>query len=171
MATVESLSEGGQSLRWDLPGEFLERGTASHTFKLPVRSEPSHYGFFLCTAARFDSSCKNKTVRDINEVFTEHIRQKPRAGTELRTLFFQYMILDERGLAAFSHFKNENKNFEELKKYMKDRKLRSKQLEGEIEDVKKNMNTLFSYPLKFTGQKIKVELPKYNISSCGQKEK
>ncbi|NBX75690.1 MAG: hypothetical protein EBQ92_03985 [Proteobacteria bacterium] len=171
MATVEALSGAGKSLHWDLPDGFLAQGLASKTFKLPVGNHPTQYGFYLCTADRADKSCQGKTVRDINEIFTEHVRKDSNAGRELRTIFFQYFMLDERGVAAFSSYKNKDQRFEDLKQYAEERGVRGNNLANEIDGAKKKMNTLLSYPFVFDGTSLKIELPQYNLAACGQQEK
>ncbi|NBV50474.1 hypothetical protein EBR78_04540 [bacterium] len=171
MATIEDLSDSGKSLHWDLPDGFLTQGMASKNFKLPVGSHPTQYGFYLCTAEKSDKTCQGKTVRDINEIFTEHVRKDANAGKELRTIFFQYFMLDERGVAAFASYKNEDQKFEELKQYAKERGVEGRNLANEIDGAKKKMNTLLSYPFVFDGKSLKIELPQYNLAACGEQGK
>lgn len=171
LASLENLSGSGHSAHWDIPDDFLKTGTANHVFKIPVGSTPSQYGFYLCTANKSDKSCRDKAVRDINEVFTEHVRRDPQAGSEVRTLFFQYLMVDERGVAAFSSFKNEDQKFEELKAYLKDRGMSSSNAAREVDEAKKKMGTLLSYPFGFDGKSLKIELPQYNLAACGQQGK
>jgi hypothetical protein len=169
LATLESLSDGGQSLSWNLPEDFLARGLANNTFNLPVRAEPSEYGFYICTANSSDKSCKDKVAKDVNYIFAEHIRKTPNAGKESRIIFFQYFLLDSRGLAAFASAKNNYKKFEELKFYGKERGIQSRKHDQEIEKVRNMMNTLYSYPFVFDGSTLRIELPKYNIEACQKK--
>ncbi|NBW98675.1 hypothetical protein EBR03_03800 [bacterium] len=169
LASLENLSGDGKSIHWDLPSDFLKTGSATQVFRIPAGSKPAQYGFYLCTADKSDKSCQGKTVRDINEIFTEHVRKDPKAGKELRILFFQYFIVDDRGVAAFSSYKNEDQKFEELKLYLKDRGLDGQNALREVDAAKKKMNTLLSYPFVFDGKSLKIELPQYNVAACGQK--
>lgn len=168
LASLENLSGSGKSMHWDLPSDFLKTGIANQVFRIPAGSKPAQYGFYLCTADKSDKTCQGKTVRDINEVFTEHVRKDPNAGKEVRTLFFQYFIVDERGVAAFSSFKNEDQKFEELKLYLKDRGIDGQGAIREVDAAKKKMDTLLSYPFVFDGKSLRIELPQYNLAACGQ---
>lgn len=166
LMSLEELSEKGFVLSWQLPEDFLQKGKASHEFKLKVSDEPKQYGLFLCTARQGDNRCGEKPVRDINEIFTEHVRKDTNAGKETRNIFFQYLLVDNRGITAFSDFGIEGHKFEGLKKYVKDRKIQNNNFENEIDLAKKNMNTLLSLPFSFDGKTMKLELPKYNLADC-----
>lgn len=170
LATIESLSGRGNSLSWDVPKDFLSKGSATKEFKLPVKQEPSQYGFFLCTARSGDKSCQDKKVRDVNEIFTEHLTKTGKLSKEPRNIFFQYFMLDDRGLAAFAGVPQGNEKFEQLKKYTKERNVNGN-VESEVEVAKKNIHTLLSLPFAFNGKKIKVELPQYNMAVCAQERK
>jgi len=165
LATLESLSGGGTSLFWDVPKDFLAKGSASHQFRLPVKKEPAQYGFFICTALSSDKRCGTKTIRDVNEIFTEHIRKDPNAGKELRNIFFQYFLLDNRGLSAFSSPPKGDAKFEALKTYVRQREAAGN-VNQEIDIAKKNIQTLVSFPFVFKDKKLKVELPQYNLAAC-----
>jgi len=166
LVTVEELSGKQKNLSWQVPKDFLKEGIAKHEFKLKVSEEPTQYGFFLCTAGSGDSRCGDKPVKDINEIFTEHIRKDENAGKETRNIFFQYFFVDERGISSFSSYAKNDAKFEDLKKYAKGRKITNENYEKEIDVAKKNMKTLMSYPFSFDGKKIKVELPQYNVAAC-----
>lgn len=171
LATLESLSGDGKSLSWDLPKSFFSAGKAGHEFRLPVSSEPVQYAFYLCTADSSDTSCRSKTVKDINEIFTEHIQKNPQAGKELRNIFFQYFILDERGLTAFADIPKGAQRFEDLKKYLQERQSSEKKMDEVIGLTKKNTQTLASLPFQFDGKKLKVELPEYRPEACAKSQK
>jgi len=168
MVTLEKMGEGASSATWDVPSDFLEREEAHSILTLPVEKRPAQYGFYLCTAKREDTSCKGKRVQDLNLVFSEHVRKMPGAGKEPRTIFFQYFLLDDRGLAAFSQAKNNDQQFQNLKLYAKERSVDAIDLNREIDSVKENMATLASLPFVFDGKSITIELPKYDVKSCGK---
>lgn len=167
LVSVEHLSDINKSLHWNVPYDFLKTGNIKHQFTLPVDEKPTQYGFFLCTANGSDTSCRSKTVRDFNEIFTEHLKKDPGAGQELRTLFFQYFFLDGRGLTAFSGFPKAEK-FAALKTYLRERKAVGGDLEEGIQSVQNNMQTLRSLPFNFRNSSIRIELPKYNVKTCGE---
>lgn len=171
LATLESLSGDGKSLSWDLPKSFFGIGKVEHEFRLPVSSEPVQYAFYLCTAESSDTSCRSKPVKDINEIFTDHIQKNPQAGKEPRNIFFQYFILDERGLTAFADIPKGEQRFEELKKYLQERQSSEKKMGESIALTKKNTQTLASLPFQFDGKKLKVELPEYRQEACGKSKK
>lgn len=166
LVTVEELSGKADTLSWKIPENFLKEGSAKHEFKLKVSEEPAQYGFFLCTASSADSRCGDKPVKDINEIFTEHIRKDENAGKETRNIFFQYFMVDTRGISAFSGTPKNDQKFEGLKKYAQERKMKNKAFDKEIDVAKKNMKTLLSYPFQFDGKKLTVELPQYNVAAC-----
>jgi hypothetical protein len=166
LATVEELSGKADTLSWKVPENFLKEGSAKHEFKLKVSEEPTQYGFFLCTASSADSRCGDKPVKDINEIFTEHIRKDENAGKETRNIFFQYFMVDSRGISSFSGIPKNDQKFEGLKKYAQERKMKNKAFEKEIDIAKNNMKTLLSFPFQFDGKKLTVELPQYNVAAC-----
>lgn len=166
LATVEELSGKAETISWKVPETFLKEGSAKQEFKLKVSEEPVQYGFFLCTASSADSRCGDKPVKDINEIFSEHIRKDENAGKETRNIFFQYFMVDTRGISAFSGIQKHDKKFDELKKYAVERKMKNKNFENEIDVAKKNMKTLLSYPFQFDGKKLSIELPQYNVAAC-----
>jgi hypothetical protein len=171
LVTLESLSGDGKSFSWDLPRSFFSTGKAGHEFRLPVSPDPVQYAFYLCTAESSDTSCRSKTVKDINEIFTEHIQKNPQAGKELRNIFFQYFILDERGLTAFADTPKGAQRFEDLKKYLQERRSSEKKMDEVIGLTKKNTQTLASLPFQFDGKKLKVELPEYRPEACAKSQK
>lgn len=167
MATLESLSAGGPSYSWDIPPEFLKERTATKTFTIPLSDRPSQYGFFICTADSTDKSCRDKTTRDVNEIFAEHLRKDAGAGQELRNIFFQYLLLGETGLVTFADARNDDKKFELLKKYVQDRDVDGKNPKADVDAAQKKMKTLQSFPFSFDGKNIKIELPQYDEKTCG----
>lgn len=171
MATMESLSENGPAVSWDIPKDFLERGLAQTILKLPIKKEPGHFGFYLCTAERSEKSCKDKPAQDINVVLAEHVRKAPNAGKTLRTLFFQYFLLDERGFAAFSTAETNDAEIERLKLYAKERGDKTSQLAQKIDEVYQQLRLLDSLPFAFEKQTITIELPKYDTQVCGKMRK
>jgi len=166
LITLEELSGKEKPISWQLPKDFLTQGSAKHEFKVSIADEPTQYGFFLCTARSSDTRCGDKPVKDINEIFTEHLRKDENAGKETRNIFFQYFFVDTRGISAFSGFQKHDHKFENLKNYVKDRKIKNPNFEKEIDIAKKNMKTLMSYPFSFDGKNMKVELPQYNVAAC-----
>ncbi len=167
LATLENLSGGGKPLLWEVPGSLFKEGSAKTVFRVSVSEEPKQYGFYLCTANASEKSCRDKVTKDVNEIFTEHLRNDPQAGKERRNIFFQYVLLDKRGLAAFMKPPKGERPFEELKKYAQDRKIAG-DLGKEVNLAQDKMKTLASYPVVFQSKGIKIELPKYNIAACAQ---
>jgi len=166
IATLESLSGSLPPIVWDLSSALKGAELARKSFDLPAVDPPAHYGFFICTAPSIAEKCSDKRVMNINTIFTEHKRRDPNAGKILRTFFYQYFILDSKGLMAFKANAEGVDNFSILKDYLSARGLSSKNLAKEVENVDSNTNTLLSMPLKFDGQNLKIELPKFNESQC-----
>ncbi|NBT57472.1 hypothetical protein EBT16_01695 [bacterium] len=171
LVTLESLLDGGRGESWDVPSDFLTSGSASTTLKLPVQAVPGQYGFYICTAGRFDRSCRDKTITDLNIVLTEHARNVSGAGKGTRTLFLQYFLLDERGLASFATAHVKDKDFEQVKFYAKERGVQSKDLDKTFDGLSRNMSLLGSLPFVFDEKSITIELPKYDMEACAQKSK
>lgn len=166
LAVLEDIAGNKKPLAWDLPAELFKQGHAEHLFKIPIKSEPSQYGFFICTAGSSDNTCSEKPTKDINEIFTEHLLKKPNAGRELRNIFFQYFLVDERGLAAFSGIPNGKQAFAELKKYTEEIKATGKTNRVELEFAKNAIQNIRSLPAVFSKDKLILELPKFQESAC-----
>ncbi|NDC26162.1 MAG: hypothetical protein EB078_13675 [Proteobacteria bacterium] len=143
------------------------QGRAEHRFELPVSHEPVQYGFYLCTTEGSDQSCRQKKVVDLNDVFTEHIQKLPQAGKELRTLFFQYLFLDDRGFTTFVDIPLGEQKFQQLKSYLKQRSTSKNDLDNAVDMSQSNIKTLQSLPFQFDGTTIKVALPEYQPQMCG----
>lgn len=169
MATLEPLTKGNTPLHWDLPKELFEQGVVQKEFRLPVSEEPSLWGFFLCTAKTGDTSCGEKSVTDINEVFTEHLLKKPKAGLEPRSLFYQTFLLDDWGIAAFADIPRSDERFKEFQKYSVERGIASRESEKAFELSQRNTQTLLSLPFYFNGKTLRVDLPKYRLEACAKK--
>lgn len=166
LATLEDLAGKQKNLYWEIPQSFFKQGRAENTFKIPVDEAPTQYGFFLCTANSSDSSCSDKKIRDINEIFTEHLTKKPNAGQELRNIFFQYFLIDDRGIAALSKPYQGDKIYGKLKQYADEFKAPSKANHLEIDFAKKAIQTINSLPAVFTKNRLVLELPKFKESAC-----
>ena len=166
LATFEDLSGQQKSISWDIPENFIRSGKAENIFKVPIKPEPSQYGFFLCTAQKNDTTCREKEVTDVNLIFTEHLTQTSRADEVLRTIFFQYFLVDERGLAAFSKVSQFNDPFDKLKKYLDDIKASGKVARTEVDLTQQNMQTLDSLPSVFSKGTLILELPKFQEAAC-----
>ncbi len=168
LATLEDLSGKGKSLSWDIPSSLFKEKKAENIFKVPVSSEPTQYGFFICTANESDTTCSDKEVKDVNEIFTEHLTKKVGAGQELRNIFFQYFLVDERGLAAFTEGVNGRGNqvFDRLKKYVDEVKAPGKANRAEIDFAKNALKKIDSLPSVFSGDKLVLLIPKFTGSAC-----
>ncbi|MFM8269248.1 MAG: hypothetical protein ACKN9V_03585 [Pseudomonadota bacterium] len=168
MVTLEPFSKGGTSFQWDLPSDFTNKESLSNRFVIPQGDKPSLWGFYICTGDSRDTSCKEKAVIDINDIFTEHVNKDPQAGRQLRNIFFQLFLLDDWGMVAFSDVPKENKRFEQFKTYAKERGLSAKESDPAIAVSEKNMVTLLSLPFSFSGKKLSVKLPKYRAAACSK---
>jgi len=166
LATFEDLSENQKSLTWEVPQSLFKEGRAEKVFQVPVHSEPIQYGFFLCTANKNDTTCSDKKVQDINEIFTEHLTKKPNAGQQLRNIFFQYFLVDDRGLASFSQISKGEKVYDKLKKYVDETKAPGKPNRAEIDTMKTTLKTVDSLPAVFSNDKLILQLPKFKESAC-----
>lgn len=166
LVTIEPLSETKDNLSWTLPDNFLKKGLAEHEFKIRVSDKPLQYGFFLCTAESNDSRCGDKPVEDVNVIFREHIRGDKHAGKTPRNIFFQYFLADTRGLSAFSGTDKRQPPFEKLKNYLKERHEGNTHLDREVDLAKKHTKALKSFPFRFEGNTLQIELPQYQASAC-----
>lgn len=166
LATLEGMSQGTQSFSWDVPKDFFTTGNAKKQFKLKATTNPIQLGFYLCTT-RGGNSCQNKTVRDLNEIFTEHLLKKPEAGKEERVIFYQYFLLDENGLSMFDKGRLGQQQFDDLKKYHRENQFQGQAVEDGIDKTQKNMTTLASLPVIFEKDTLILELPKYDPVVCG----
>jgi hypothetical protein len=166
LATFEDLSENQKPLTWEVPQSLFKEGKAETLFKVPVLPDPTQYGFYLCTANGSDTTCKDKKIQDINEIFTEHLTKKSNAGQQLRNIFFQYFIVDERGLAALSKFSKGQKVFDKLKRYTEEAKIQNKSNRSDINWVKKTVETIDSLPAAFSKDKLVLQLPKFREAAC-----
>lgn len=165
LATLEGMSQGTQAFSWDIPKDFFTTGIAKKQFKLKATSNPIQLGFYLCTH-RGGSSCQNKTVRDLNDIFTEHLRKKPEAGKEERVIFYQYFLLDENGLSIFDKGRMGQQQFDDLKKFHRENQFQGQAVEEGIDKTQKNMTTLASLPVIFEKDTLILELPKYDPAVC-----
>lgn len=168
LVTLESMSRGPKSFYWEVPREFSTQGSANKTFQISVKREPLQFGLYVCTARLGTKSCQEKKVRDVNEIFTEHFTKKANAGKEERVIFYQYLLIDDRGLSAFQESARGEQQFNELKGYARERKFQGDNVEAGIDSAKNNLETLLSLPVAFEKNKIVVELPKYDAMACAQ---
>jgi hypothetical protein len=166
LATFEDLSESQKPMTWEVPQSLFKEGRAEKVFWVPVHPEPVQYGFFLCTANKSDNTCSDKKVQDINEIFTEHLTKKPNAGQQLRNIFFQYFLIDDRGLASFSQISKGDKVYDKLKKYADETKAPGKPNRAEIDVMKTTLKTVDSLPAVFSKDKLILQLPKFKESAC-----
>jgi len=168
LATLEDLSGNGKNFSWELPQSMIKDGQAEQTFKVPVKSDPAQYGFFICTAKKSDKTCSEKTLKDVNEIFTEHLTKQPNAGKEARNIFFQYFLVDERGLSTFNRVPKGpgNPAFDNLKKYIKEAKATGRPDGSELDLVKKGLKAVNSLPAVFADGTLVLELPKFKEAAC-----
>lgn len=166
LATFEDLSENQKPMTWEVPQSLFKEGRAEKVFLVPIKPDPVQYGFFLCTANNSDTTCSDKKVQDINEIFTEHLTKKPSAGQQLRSIFFQYFLVDERGLASFSKVSKGEKVFEKLKNYVNETHASGKPNRAEIDSTKNMLKVIDSLPAVFSKDKLILELPKFKETAC-----
>lgn len=162
MLTLENLSTK-KVYRQDLAAGFWRTPETPIEFRIPPVTAPTQFGLYLCTAEASDEECGSKPFPDLNQIFAEHSRRDPKAGQESRTLFFQYVLVDERGAATFGRVAGAQ-NFTNLKAYAQARKI----AEEPIERAEKLTLALKGYPLEIQGQRLKIPLPKYDVSACGR---
>lgn len=170
MVTLEPLTRKTEALQWDVPSDFFTQGIVEKEFRIPVSEQPSLWGFFLCTAQSRDATCRDKAVTDINNIFTEHLNKKPKAGQQLRSIFYQVFLLDDWGVAAFADIPKTSKRFEQFEKYSVERGISSKESSRAFDLTQKNTETLLSLPFYFNGKTLRVELPKYKIDACANRK-
>ncbi len=168
LGTLEGMSEGIKSFSWEIPKDFLTGGTAKKQFRIAATKEPIQLGFYLCTVKGGDKTCQNKTVRDINEIFTEHLTAKPKAGEEDRVIFYQYLLVDDRGVTVFQGYPKGDQQFNELKKYAGVRKFQGQKAGDGIDKARTALETLVSLPVVFNGDTLTIELPKYDVVACAK---
>jgi len=166
LATFEDITGKEKGLSWEVPETLLKNGIAETVFKVPVKPEPSQYGFFLCTAKKNDSTCIEKEVSDINTIFTEHLTQNSSSEEVVRNIFFQYFIVDERGLATFTRIPKFDGPYQNLKQYLNDVNAPGKSNRAEIDAMKENLQTLDSLPSIFSQGTLVLELPKFRETAC-----
>ena len=171
LGTLEGMSAGTKSFSWEVPKDFLTGGVAKKQFKIAATTKPIQLGFYLCTAKGGDKTCQNKKVRDINEIFTEHLTKKPKAGEEERVIFYQYFLVDDRGLTAFQGYPKGEQQFDELKKYAGVRKFQGEKINEGIDKAKAALTTLVSLPVVFNKDSLTIELPKYDVAACAKIQK
>lgn len=166
LASFEDLSGQQKSISWDVPQNFLRLGKAENTFRVPVKTETAQYGFFLCIAQKNDTTCSEKEVTDVNKIFTKHLTQNSIEEEILRTIFFQYFLVDDRGLAAFTRVSKFDEPYEKLKQYLDTVKAPGKANRSEIDLAQQNMQTLESLPSIFSQGTLILELPKFREVAC-----
>ncbi len=171
LGTLEGMSAGTKSFSWEVPKDFLTGGVAKKQFKIAATTKPIQLGFYLCTAKGGDKTCQNKKVRDINEIFTEHLTNKPKAGEEERVIFYQYFLVDDRGLTTFQGYPKGEQQFDELKKYAGVRKFQGEKVNEGIDKAKAALTTLVSLPVVFNKDSLTIELPKYDVAACAKIQK
>jgi len=170
LGTLEGMSRGTLSESWEVPKDLFSKGSATTRFKLKARKEPLQLGFYVCTS-KDGTSCQGKKVRDINDIFTEHLTKKSRAGQEERMIYYQYFLLDERGLRAFQGNPKGKAHFENLKKYAAERQFQGKDVNEGIDKAKEALETLISMPVKFEKETLIVSLPKYDAVECANMQR
>jgi len=152
---------------WDVPLAFLKGAKLTHQFTLPVEDIPKSYGLFLCTAPLEENHCNQAPLRDLNEVFTMHLRKDPGLSEQRVQIFFQYFFVDEIGLAAFSGFPKPHK-FASLKRYLQERDVTGVEAGRFIDESQQQMTTLLSFPFVFDNKTVRVQLPQYDARTCGE---
>lgn len=170
MGTLEGMSRGTVSESWEVPKDLFSKGSAKTRFKLKARKEPLQLGFYVCTSKE-GLSCQGKKARDINDIFTEHLTKKSGAGQEERMIYYQYFLLDEKGLRAFQGNPKGKDHFENLKKYAAERQFQGKDVNQGIDKAKEALETLISMPVKFEKETLIVSLPKYDAVECANMQR
>ncbi len=168
LASLEELTGKERKISWEIPKTIFKDGKAEKVFQIPVGPDPVQYGFFICTAKSRDTFCGDKPLKDVNEIFTEHMNKQPNAGKEPRNIFFQYFLVDDRGISGLTHIPKGPGNpiFDNLKKYVQDSKIESKPNHEEIELVKKGLKANSSLPAVFDNGTLTLVLPKFKESAC-----
>ncbi len=168
LATLEDLSGQGKSFSWDIQQSIFKDGKAEKVFKIPVKADSSQYGFFVCTANSSDNTCSDKNIKDVNQIFTEHLTKQPNAGKEVRNIFFQYFLIDERGISTFNRIPRGDGNpaFDNLKKHIIETNALGKPNHAEVDFVKKALKTNDSLPAVFSNGNLILELPKFKERAC-----
>jgi hypothetical protein len=170
LATLEGMSQGLKSFSWELPQDFLSTGQAQNKFEIPATEEPLQYGFYLCLASSGEKSCQNKKIIDINKIFTEHLTKASNAGQEEHVIFYQYLLVDEKGVSIFQESPRGQQRFDELKKYAAERKFQGDNANQGIDQAKEALQTLLSLPIVLEKDHLILELPKYDARACAQKQ-
>ncbi|MFM8316525.1 MAG: hypothetical protein ACKOA8_19770 [Deltaproteobacteria bacterium] len=169
LATLEGMSQGTKSFSWEVPKEFLSSGVTRTQFKIKASKDPIQLGFYLCTS-KGGNSCQNKKIKDINEIFNEHLLAKKDAGKEERVIFYQYFLLDENGLSLFEKSPQGKQPFDEIKKMSQERKFQGQRVEAGIDKAQEAIETLRSLPVIFQKDTLILELPKYDVAACAKPE-
>ena len=136
---------------------------------IKASKDPIQLGFYLCTS-KGGSSCQNKKIKDINEIFNEHLLAKKDAGKEERVIFYQYFLLDENGLSLFEKSPQGKQPFDEIKKMSQERKFQGQRVEAGIDKAQEAIETLRSLPVIFQKDTLILELPKYDVAACAKPE-
>lgn len=170
LAKLEGMSRSTVSFNWNVPADLLTKKTAKNRFKLKATQEPLQLGFYLCTS-KSGGSCQDKKVRDINEIFTEHLTKKPNAGQEERLIFYQYFLLDDQGLRTFEGYPRGKDHFDNLKKYAEERKFQGQNINEGIDKAQQALETMVSLPVSFEKDTLIVTLPQFDEAACADLER
>lgn len=170
LGTLEGMNSGVPSFSWNIPKDFFSTGVSKNTFKLKASDRPVQLGFYLCTS-KGGGTCQGKKVRDINEIFTEHLNEKGNVVQEERVIFFQYFLLDDEGLRVFQGHPKGKETFDELKKLGQDFNFQGTGIPEGIDRAQEALEKIVSLPIVFEKDKLIIELPKYDADVCASFER
>ena len=171
LATLEGMGSVKESFTWKIPKDLFTSGVAQQEFKISTTEKPLQYGFYLCTASSLDKTCQDKKLRDINEIFTEHLTKQTNLGQEKRIIFYQYLLFDERGVSFFEDVPRGEQKIKELKDYARERDFQGDKIEEGIDKASVGLQTLRSLPVQIDKNRLVLELPKYDPIACANFQK
>lgn len=165
----ENLENDREAYFSELPDNFFEKNKFEFQFSIPVSDTPAQYGFFVCSNKNAEK-CSEKEFKEINDIFVEHHNNKEYTPKD-RLYFFQYALIDSRGIAVFGIHPKGDEPFQAIETYVQERGVSSLAAKTVLEKSKKWTHLLGSLPVKFTGTSVELEIPQYSKEACEGEQK